>query len=114
MRYFPRRALLALLAATLLSTASGSAEANYLDDSAAFNKAISELRSAVGDHARILQITADPEGVEIEAQDPNNHSHIDRWRYGRVSRTGGRCVGSRWRDPIWLRHSRFGACRVVR
>jgi hypothetical protein len=33
-------------------------------------------------HARVLRIEADPEGVEIEAQDPHNHSHIDRWRYG--------------------------------
>ena len=24
-------------------------------------------------------------GVEIEAQDPNNHSHIDHWRYGIVT-----------------------------
>ena len=84
MRYFPQRALLTLLAA-FLSMAPGGAEANYLDDSAAFNKAISELRSAIGDHARVLQITADPEGVEIEAQDPNNHSHIDHWRYGIVT-----------------------------
>ena len=84
MRYFPQRALLTLLAA-FLSTAPGGAEANYLDDSAAFNKAISELRSAIGDHARVLQITADPGGVEIEAQDPNNHSHIDHWRYGIVT-----------------------------
>jgi hypothetical protein len=59
MRYFPQRALLTLLAATLLLTAPSGAKANYLDDSAAFDKAISQLRSAIGDHARVLQITAE-------------------------------------------------------
>ena len=85
MQYLLQRALLLLLAAAFLSTAPGRAEADYLDDNTAFNKAISELRSAIGDHARVLQITADPEGVEIEAQDPQNHNHIDRWRYGIVT-----------------------------
>ena len=85
MQYLLQRALLTLLAATLLSATPGRAEANYLDDITAFNKAISQLRSAIGDHARVLQITADPEGVEIEAQDPQNHNHIDRWRYGIVT-----------------------------
>ena len=85
MRYLLQRALLTLLAATLLSATPGRAEANYLDDITAFNKAISQLRSAIGDHARVLQITADPEGVEVEAQDPHNLSHIDRWRYGVVT-----------------------------
>ena len=85
MQYLLQRALLTLLAATLLSAASGRAEANYLDDITAFNKAISQLRSAIGDHARVLRITADPEGVAVEAQDPQNRSHIDRWRYGLVT-----------------------------
>jgi hypothetical protein len=85
MQYLLQRALLLLLAAAFLSTAPGRAEADYLDDNTAFNKAISELRSAIGDHARVLQITADPEGVEVEAQDPHNLSHIDRWRYGVVT-----------------------------
>jgi hypothetical protein len=76
---------LTLLAAALFSVAPGCAQANYLDDIAAFNKAIAELRSAIGDNARVLQITADPQGVEIEAQDPHNRSHIDRWRYGTVT-----------------------------
>lgn len=85
MRHLLQRVLLTLLTASLLSTAPGRAEANYLDDDTAFNKALSELRSAIGDHARVLQITADPEGVEIEAQDPQNHNHIDHWRYGVVT-----------------------------
>lgn len=84
MRYLHQRVVLTLLAATLLLTAPGRAAANYLDDNAAFDRAISELRAAIGDHARVLQITADPGGVEIEAQDPHNRSHIDHWRYGVV------------------------------
>jgi len=65
--------------------APGSAVASYLDDDAAFGKAISELRSAIGDHGRVLEIAVDAEGVEIEAQDPHNRRHIDRWRYGVVT-----------------------------
>lgn len=85
MQYLLRRALFLLLAAAALSTVPGRADANYLDDDAKFDKAVSQLRSAIGDHARVLQIAADPGGVEIEVQDPHNHSHIDRWRYGVVT-----------------------------
>ena len=85
MRHLPQRALRTLFVATLLSTSPGGAEANYLDDDAAFNEAFSELRSAIGDHARALQIVVDPEGVEIQAQDSRIRRHIDHWRYGIVT-----------------------------
>jgi len=62
-----------------------TASAHYLDDPAAFDIAVSILRSKVGDHARVLKIEIDRNGIAVEAQDPNARRHIDRWRYGTVT-----------------------------
>lgn len=79
------KALAALVGALLVAMLPQHASANYLDDNAVFAKAISALRAALGEHPRVLQIEVDARGVEIEAQDPQNRSHIDRWRYGTVT-----------------------------
>jgi hypothetical protein len=81
------KALCALIGAILLAS-SGSAAAGFIDDSSNFSVAISVLRGAVGAHARVLQIEGDANGIEIEAQDPKNPGHIDRWRYGIVNYLG--------------------------
>lgn len=73
----------AIMAIAVLAT-SGSAEANYLDDNSAFSHAIATLRSALGDHPRVLKIEIDADAVAIEAQDPRNRDHVNRWRYGTV------------------------------
>lgn len=74
--------LRAALAGVALVAACGSAAASFLDDNSQFSLALAVLRSAVGAHARVLNIVADADGVAIEAQDPRHHDHIDRWRYG--------------------------------
>ena len=81
------KALCALIGAALLAS-SGSAKAGFIDDTTTFSLAISVLRAAVGEHGRALKIEADGDGVEIEAQDPHNPNHIDRWRYGIVNYLG--------------------------
>ncbi|MGB8743088.1 MAG: hypothetical protein WCD52_23435 [Xanthobacteraceae bacterium] len=84
---FRMRALCALIGAILLAS-GGGAEAGFIDDSSNFSLAISMLRGAVGTHARVLKIEGDANGIEIEAQDPKNPGHIDRWRYGIVNYLG--------------------------
>lgn len=58
----------------------GSAEAGLLDDENELGQTIQALRSAIGAQPRILRIEVDPNLVTIEAQDPNNHNHVNRWR----------------------------------
>ena len=72
------------LVGLMLLAACSSAEASFLDDNAAFGLAISVLRSAIGDHPRVLKIEVDSNGIAIEVQDPHNRTHVDRWRYGIV------------------------------
>jgi len=65
--------------------ACGSANASFVDDETELSHAIPALRSAIGNHSRVLKIEVDPNVVTIEAQDPNNLKHINRWRcVGRV------------------------------
>lgn len=91
MRHFLRlarmRTLLTLAAAILLAV-SAPAKAGFLDNDADFSLALSLLRPAVGEHARLLRVEVDAQGVVIEAQDPRNRGHVDRWRYGFVSYLG--------------------------
>jgi hypothetical protein len=58
----------------------GSAEASFFDNETELGLAISELRSAIGNDPRILKIEVDPNVVTIEAQDPRNINHVNRWR----------------------------------
>ena len=58
----------------------GTAEAGLLDDDNDLGQTIQAMRSAIGAHPRVLRIEVDPKFVTIEAQDPNNHNHINRWR----------------------------------
>jgi hypothetical protein len=81
------KALYALIGAVLLAS-GGGARASFLDDNATFSQAISVLRGAVGEHARVLRVEGDPNGIEIQAQDPHNPHHINRWRYGIVNYLG--------------------------
>jgi len=81
------KAFYALIGAILLAS-GGSAKASFLDDTTTFSLAISVLRGAIGEHGRVLRIEGDPNGIEIQAQDPHNAHHIDRWRYGIVNYLG--------------------------
>jgi hypothetical protein len=81
------KALYALIGAVLLAS-GGSAQASFLDDNASFSQAIAALRGAIGEHARVLRIEGDGNGIEVQAQDPHNLHHIDRWRYGIVNYLG--------------------------
>ena len=58
----------------------GSAEASFVDDGDELSQAIPALRSAIGNHPRILKIEVEPAVVIVEAQDPNNLTHVNRWR----------------------------------
>jgi len=85
LRRFLRSQAFLILGAVTLIFAGSSAQANFLDDSSEFATAISALRAALGDHPRILKIEVEADGVVIEAQDPRNRKHVDRWRYGTVT-----------------------------
>jgi len=74
------RALFALAGLALLAACSG-AQASFLDDGAAFGSAVAALRSALGEHPRVLRIEVDADRVTIEAQDPRNRTHVDGWQY---------------------------------
>ncbi len=82
------KAVCALIVGAVLLASSGGAQAGFIDDNATFSLAISVLRSAIGEYPRALRIEADANGIEIEAQDPHNPNHIDRWRYGIVNYLG--------------------------
>jgi hypothetical protein len=81
------KALYALIGVVLLAS-GGRAQASFVDDGTTFGTAIAALRSAVGDHARVLRIEGDGNGIEIQVQDPHNPHHIDGWRYGIVNYLG--------------------------
>ena len=81
------KALCALIGAILLASGT-SASASFIDDGATFSLAISVLRGAIGEHARVLKIEGDGNGIEIEAQDAHNPHHIDHWRYGIINYLG--------------------------
>jgi hypothetical protein len=46
---------------------------------------MSALRSAIGEHPRVLRIEVDAGRVTIEAQEPHDRGHVDRWQYGVVN-----------------------------
>jgi hypothetical protein len=58
----------------------GSAQASFVDDGTELSKAIPAIRSAIGNRPRILRIEVEPNVVIVEAQDPNNLTHVNRWR----------------------------------
>jgi hypothetical protein len=84
LRRFPRTKAILALAGLALLVAGGGARASFLDDPAELGAAAAALRAAIGDHPRILKIEIDADSVVIEAQDPRNRSHVDRWRYAAV------------------------------
>ena len=57
------------------------AQGGFVDNGTELSQAITALRSAIGNHPRILKIEVQPDDVIIEAQDPNNLQHVNRWRY---------------------------------
>jgi len=87
LRLVRTRTLLALVGAILL-VGPNPARASFLDNDADLGTALSLLRAAIGAHVRVLRVEVDPRGVAIEAQDPRNRSHVDRWRYGVVTYLG--------------------------
>ncbi|HZP79749.1 MAG TPA: hypothetical protein VFB45_26685 [Pseudolabrys sp.] len=101
-------ARIALIALCLLTLHSGSARAHFLDDPDTFNLGVSVLRGALGAHPRVLRIEAARDGISIEAQDPANRSHIDRWRYGTVTYFGvlsmKRLTGPQAVNPTLINH----------
>lgn len=56
----------------------------YFEEDGAIAKAIADIRAA-GAIERVLSIQISPREVQIEAQDPNNMRHINRWRLERVN-----------------------------
>ncbi len=87
MRYLSghaRTRFLSSLIGLMLLAASGSAEASFLDGNTAFGLGMAVLRSAIGAHPRVLRIEVDGDAITIDAQDPHNRNHVDRWRYGTV------------------------------
>jgi len=73
--------ILYALATTILLAACGDANTNFLTNETDLRAAISQLRSAIGAHPRVLKIEVDADVVAIEAQDPKSPNHVDRWRY---------------------------------
>ncbi len=78
----PRASLFATTIGMAFMFFSGGAKASFLDDGAELTKAISLLRPVLGTSARILKIEIDAKTVVVEAQDPRNRAHVDRWRCG--------------------------------
>ena len=71
-----------LMFASVCLTAAGAAAAtDFVTDSAARTEALDALRAAIGPHPRALAVKIAPAEVAIEAQDPRNPNHIDRWRF---------------------------------
>jgi hypothetical protein len=72
--------VLTTLVGVIFLVACRSAEANFVADESELGQAIPALRSAIGDHPRVIKIEVDPDVVTIEAQDPHNLKHVNRWR----------------------------------
>ena len=64
----------------MFTVAFRSADASFPDNDTELSQAIPALRSAIGNRPRVLKIEVDPNVVTIEAQDPNNLKHVNRWR----------------------------------
>ena len=77
LRYSRSRLLCALAGIAGMIVCSSTANAGFADDSTEFAFAISILRSAIGEHPRVLRIEADADGVAIEVQDPRYRNHVD-------------------------------------
>jgi hypothetical protein len=71
--------LIGAMSALLVSTSMS--RASFVDNEADLLSALTELRGAIGDHARVLKVDIDARTVAIEAQDPANRQHVDRWEY---------------------------------
>ena len=69
--------VLSTFVGVMFMAAFRSADASLLDNE--LSRAIPALRSAIGNHPRVLKIEVDPNVVTIEAQDPNNLKHVNRW-----------------------------------
>jgi hypothetical protein len=76
-----RRSLLAAAGVCLLLAGCSDARTTFLDSEAERNEALATLRGSIGDHPRVLRVEIEPREVAIEAQDPRNPQHVDRWRY---------------------------------
>src|SRR5579871_110020 len=85
LRRFLRSHAVLALGGMLLLFAGGRAQASFLDETADFRPAIAALRAAIGDHPRVLKIEVEADSVAVEAQDPHNRNHVDRWRYGVIN-----------------------------
>jgi hypothetical protein len=77
----PPLKLLCALAVFAFLSGCGGDDANFVDSDVVFQAAISKLRGAIGVHPRVLKVEIEPDSVAIEAQDPHNLQHVDRWRY---------------------------------
>jgi hypothetical protein len=73
------KVLSAMVGVTVI-VACGSAEASFLDNETELGQAIPALRSAIGNHPRVLKIEVDPDIVTVEAQDSRNPEHVNRWQ----------------------------------
>jgi hypothetical protein len=71
--------VLSTFVGVMFMAAFRSADASFLDNDTELSQAIPALRSAIGIHPRVLKIEVDPNVVTIEAQDPNNLKHVNRW-----------------------------------
>jgi hypothetical protein len=72
------------LAVAVFSLALGGCEdtrTTFLDSAAERDAAFTALRGSIGGHPRVLRIRIEPLAVTIEAQDPQNPGHVDRYRY---------------------------------
>jgi hypothetical protein len=72
--------VLSVLVGVTFMVACGSAVASFVDNETELGQAIPALRFAIGNHPRVLKIEVDPNVVTIEAQDPHNLKHVNRWR----------------------------------
>lgn len=72
--------VLSVLVGVTFMVACGSAVASFVDDETELGQAIPALRSVIDNHPRVLKIEVDPNVIAIEAQDPHNLKHVNRWR----------------------------------
>lgn len=78
------RTLLLLGCMVLLTAWRIGPPLTFFEEEGAIEKAIADIRAA-GAIQRVISIQISPKEVQIEAQDPNNIRHINRWRLERVN-----------------------------
>lgn len=93
--------LLLLCAMTLVAAWRIGPPLTFFDDKGAIAKSVAEI-AAAGKFSRVLSIQISPEEIQIEAQDPVEKRHVNRWRLLRMNVSSFNWEARKGPEPVAL------------